>query len=200
MKLDLQIRDLQSGDRSQKVFESVEEAEAWLKDRPKFTEVLGVASHNVPREVNDALRACRRPLDEEEKLLARQLDQALDDQMREAAEARRKKEIAEAEKHRKDMASADPNRPMELRYVFNRGVANATAADPRDPTEEALAAVMAWVEERNEWVQGRGQVVGDAKLQVWPGPIPEGKGDERIISGTFIPVTAPAKADEPSDE
>jgi hypothetical protein len=195
VKLDLQVRDLQSGDRSQKMFESADDAKVWLKDRPKFTEVLGVASHNVARDVSDALKACLRPLDEEEKLLVRQLDAAADDLLREAAKARRKKELAEVEKHRAELVNADPNRPLELRFVFNRGVANAIPGDPRDPTEEAIAAVMEWVEERNEWVRGRGQVVGDAKLQVWPGPIPEGKGDKRVISGSFIPVTAPAKDD-----
>lgn len=193
MKLDLQVRDLQKGDRSLKTFESVEEAKAWLAERPKFTEVLGVASHQVPREVSNELRDCCRPLDQEEKLLVDQLDKALEDLARERAEQRRKKELEEAQRHRAEMADADPNRPMEVRYCFNAEMALTDPADTREITDVAREAVMAWVAERNEWVESRNQVVGDAKVQVWPGPIPEGKGDKRIVMGTFIPVTAPKK-------
>lgn len=192
MKIDLHVRDLQKGDRRNKAFESIEEAKAWLEDRPKFTEVLGVASHHVGGEVSDELKACLRPLDEEEKLLVRQLEQAVEDRARQRAEEMRKKELKEAEKHRAEMATADPNRAMEVRYCFNAELALADAADKRDIPPEAREAVMAWVKERNTWVESRGQVVGDAKVQVWPGPIPEGKS-ERVIMGTFVPVTAAKK-------
>ena len=52
--------------------------------------------------------------------------------------------------------------------------------------------MLAWVAERNEWVEGRGQVVGEAKVTVWPGTLPK-PGADRVQGGSFIPVTAPAK-------
>jgi hypothetical protein len=45
-------------------------------------------------------------------------------------------------------------------------------------------------------VKDRGQVVGDAKVMVWPGPIPASDGGERVKRGTFIPVTAAAPPEE----
>lgn len=192
MKLDLQIRDLKSGNRSPKPFDSVDAAKAWLKDRPKFTEVLGIASHHVPPEVSNELKACSRPLDEEEKLLVRELDAAEEAAMKKRAEERMKKELAEAEKQRKDLKDADPNRPMDVRYTYSDGLTNANSMDPREITDAIREAADAWVAERNTWVESRNQVVGDAKLQIYPNELPDGV-TERIVSGTFIPVTAPAK-------
>jgi len=80
---------------------------------------------------------------------------------------------------------------MQIRYRFNAGLSVSDPTDSRAITDEARRAATAWVEERNEWVQSRGQCVGEAALQVWPGPIPAGSRTERIITGTFIPVTAP---------
>lgn len=194
MKLDLQIRDLKSGNRSPKPFDSVDAAKAWLKDRPKFTEVLGIASHHVPPEVSSELKECSRPLDPEEKLMVQQLDAAEESAMRKRAEERMKKELAEADKQRSEMKDADPNRPMDVRFTFNAGLSVANAMDSREITEEVRAAVMEWVAERNTWVESRNQVVGDAKLQIYPGPLPDGV-TERIVTGTFIPVTAPKKED-----
>ena len=50
---------------------------------------------------------------------------------------------------------------------------------------------MEWIKERNTWVESRGQVIGIAKIQVWPGPLPEGQ-DERVVVGTFVPILAPS--------
>lgn len=63
----------------------------------------------------------------------------------------------------------------------------------RRPTEDELAAVLAWVRERDEWVEGRGQIVGDAKVTLWPGVVPAADKGERVKRGTFTPVTAPLK-------
>jgi hypothetical protein len=49
--------------------------------------------------------------------------------------------------------------------------------------------VLAWVHERTEWVTGRGQIVGEAKVTVYPGPVPPKA--ERIVVGSFVPVSAP---------
>ncbi len=192
MKLDLYIRNLQTGDREQKVFESEQEALEYLKNRPKFAEVLGVASDDVPPELNDQLRAATRPLDEEEKLLDRQRTAALEDEARKRAQKEQKRAVEEAAKHRDEIANADPNRPLEIRYRFNEGLSVADPVDTRAITDEARAAMMAWIEERNSWVASRGNVVGEAKVSVYPGPLPDGV-TERVDVGTFIPVTAPKK-------
>lgn len=192
VNIELQLRDLQTGNTSHRAFDSTSTCKAWLKDRPKFTEVIGLRSKDVPDDVNDELKAACRPLDAEETTLSTQLEQALEAAHRSAAEARRKEEEAAAAKHREEMANLPPNAPMKLRYLFNKGVATSDATDTRTPSEACLEAVKAWVEERNTWVEGRGQVVGDANLEVYPGALPEGV-ESPIISGTFIPVTAPAK-------
>ena len=69
MKFDLQTRDLKTGSTSPKTFESVEEGLTWLKDRPKYVDVMGIASHHVPLDISDQLKAAMGPLDYEEKAL-----------------------------------------------------------------------------------------------------------------------------------
>jgi hypothetical protein len=193
MKFDLQIRDLKTGNTGRKTFESVDEALAWLKDRPKFTDVLGMASHHISGEISDQLKAAMRPLDDEEKALDHKQREARDKAAEAAAKKRQIEEAAAAAQQLAAEATADPKRPMEVRWTFKDGLGKATPGDTREISAEVQAEVAAWVEERNSWVESRNQVVGDARLQVWPGEIPEGKGDERIISGTFIPVAAPKK-------
>ena len=194
MKLDLYTRDLQTGKRECKPFESEEAALAFLENRPKYLEVLGLATEEVPADVNQRLRGAMRPLDEEEKLLERQLDQAADDILRQRAEERTRREADEAAKALAEIATADPSRPLEIRYRYNAALSVATPNDDRPIGDEARDAVMAWVEERNSWVEGRGQIVGEARVTVHPGPLPDGT-TERVLSGTFIPVTAPKKDD-----
>ncbi len=190
MKIDLQIRHLKTGETSQQKFASREEAEAWLKNRPRFVDVLGVASHHIDRDVSLALRALKRPLDDEEKALGASQDKAREEALRRQAEEQRKATAAAADKHRAAMADADPNREMDIRWRFDSGMSPADGADPRAISDEVRAAVEAWIAERNEWVKGRGQVVGEAGVKVWPAVVPEGA--QRIISGTFVPVTAPS--------
>jgi hypothetical protein len=192
MKLDLYIRNLQTGKREQKVFESEQQALEFLKDRPKYSEVLGVASHDVPPELNQQLREATRPLDEEEKLLDRQRTAALEAEARKRAAKEQKRAAEAAAKHHKEIANADPNRPLEIRYRFDEELSVAEAADTRVITDEAREAVMAWIEERNSWVASRGNVVGEAKVSAYPGPLPDGVTD-RVDMGTFVPVTAPKK-------
>jgi len=192
MKIDLQIRDLKTGSTGQQAFESIEDCKSWLTQRPKYTEVLGIASHHVPAEISDELKAARRALDEEETALSKKLDQALESAHAAAAEARRREEQAAADKHRQEMANLDDNAPMTLRFLYNKGVCVADTADKREPSAACLADVKAWIEERNGWVESRGQVVGDANIEVYPSAKPDG-AESHIISGTFIPVSGPAK-------
>lgn len=192
MKLDLRVRDLKTGDTKNQPFASFDEAKSWLAARPRFTEVLGVASHNVAREISNELKDANRPLDDEETKLRDALEASVvkAEQLRRDEQARVQAAAAEAEQAA--LATADPNRPVDLRYTFNGGLMVVTPGDQRPISDEAREAVMAWIAERDEWVESRGQVVGDANLRVWPGPIPD--GEERIVSGTFIPVSGPAKS------
>lgn len=191
MKIDLQIRDLKTGETSQKKFESVEAAEAWLRERPRYTDVLGVASHHIDRDVSLALKAAKRPLDDEEKGLEVKLEAVRVEAAKKQAAEQRKKSEAAALKHQQEMATADPNRQMELRWRFDAGMMPSDRADSREISDEVKQAVEAWIAERNTWVEGRGQMVGEASVKVWPNTVPEGA--ERVVSGTFVPVTAPPK-------
>lgn len=191
-KLDLRVRDLKTGSTRQQAFDSEDAALAFLKARPQFVEVLGVASHNVTPEVNASLRAALRPLDEAERRCIFELEEAERKAEEAKAEVRRKAAEAEAATHREAMRTADPHRPMEVRYHFSQGLAIVDGSDDRVITEVAIETVTAWVAERNEWVESRNQIVGEAKVQLYPGPLPEGKS-ERVVTGSFIPVTAPPK-------
>lgn len=192
--IDLRVRDLQSGVVSVKAFDGAAAAEAWLAERPRFTEVLGVATAGLDAAVNARLKAAMRPLDAEEKALEAKLEAESAAAAAERQAAQRAKEQAAAAAHRTAMASADPNRVMEVHWRYDREMELTDPSDARPIPDEARAAVLAWVRERDEWVAGRGQVVGDAKVTVWPGPLPASAGGERVKGGTFIPVTAPAKA------
>ena len=189
-KLDLRVRDLNSGVSSLVSFDSEEAATAWLVARPKFIEVLGVATLGLDNDANNRLKASLRPLDPEEKLLERRLEAAIDAVTREREEEKMRREREASDAHRAALRGADPNRIMEVHWTFNAEMTLVDPADERKIPDEAREAVVAWVRERDEWVKDRNQVVGDAKVMVWPGPIPA--GEERVKRGTFIPVTAAA--------
>lgn len=188
----LRLRTLEDGVGRMEEHESVEVAIAWLEKRPKFTEVLGVVFEGITREDNDRMRQAMRPLEDDEKERIKAFDDK-DAKEREArAEARRKESEEAAQKMRDEAKNAPPTRPMELRYRFDDPeLVKTDGLDDREITAEAKEAVMAWVHERMEWVEPRGQTIGEAKVTVYPGVVPAKK--ERVVSGTFIPVAAPAK-------
>jgi hypothetical protein len=191
-KITLKLQDLTKGETSFKEFDHEEAALAFLRARPPMVDVLGVVFEGLSAEQNARLRAAKRPLDPAEQAAEERLAAAAE-QAAEAARALREKEAEAARaRHLEAMKTADPNRPMEVRYLYNAPLSLTDAMDPRPITDEAREAVLAWVAERNEWVEGRGQIVGEAKVTVWPGPIPK-KGAERVQGGSFIPVTAPPK-------
>lgn len=191
-KVMLRLRDLQTGDGFTREFPDVDAATTWLADRPRFNECLGVVFEGLTREDNDRMRAAMRPLDDEERASMNRLDAAEAEAKAKRAEERRK-EAEASEKAQRDAAKgADPNRPMELEYRYDREeLLKTDKFDDRPITAEAIEAVKAWVAERMEWVADRGQTVGQAKVVVYPNDVPKGK--ERASSGTFIPVTAPPK-------
>ncbi len=90
------------------------------------------------------------------------------------------------------MASADPNRPMSIRWHFDEGYSIADPFDQREITDVAKRAVEAWIAERNTWVTDRGQMVVEATLTVYPGPVPSGMEMDRIQrGGQFVPGLKP---------
>ena len=185
MTIELKVKDLQEDLVGTQTFESLEAAKAWLEDRPKFIEVFGVATRDISKEVDRELRACMRPLDDEERQRKTELAEQEDEAARQRAKARIKED---AEYHRAQMAAADPNRPLNLSYRHGTELVPTDVADLREISAEVKEAVMEWINERNTWVERRSQVVGVANLKVWPGPLPEGQED-RVIEGSFVPVS-----------
>jgi hypothetical protein len=187
MKVTLRLRDLKNGEGKHLELDDLDAAAAWLKGRPPFVDVLGVVFEGLTHEDNDRLKAAMRPLDAEE-LAAERLVNAQEAKLRSEKAAREQQELeAQTARDREEAKTADPNRPMEVAFHYKEGLRAAEALDDREISTEARDAVMAWVAERNEWVEGRGQMIGEAKVRVWPGPVPGGA--DRVLGGTFVPVT-----------
>ncbi len=192
MKILLRVRDLVTDETHDIELPDEAAARMWLIARPHMKQVLGVPTEGVPVEVSHALRDVMRPLDQEEHeavarhdLARRQeaerlaLERMLEAERAEAAEAAR-------------LAVADPKRPMKVRWSYGAPMA-VVGADPRPLNDVVQAAVEAWIAERNTWVEGRGQMVGEATVEVYPADVP--KGEERVREGgRFTPVTAVPKA------
>jgi hypothetical protein len=190
-KITLKLQDLTKGDTSFEEFDGEDATIAWLRVRPRMVDVLGVVFEGLSPEQNARLKAAKRPLDPDEVAAEALLADAAS-RAAEAAREQRERDAVEARAaHREALKNADPNRPMEVRYLYNAPLELTDKEDPRAISEEARAAILAWVAERNEWVEGRGQIVGEAKVTVWPAALP--KGADRVQGGSFIPVTAPAK-------
>ena len=190
MAIKLRIRNLKTRENGVVEFEAEPGAAVWLKDRPRFVEVLGVAGQTaIPMDLQERLRAILRPLDEDERLVARELELAVEKEDLERQTEARKREIEAAQKHAEAMRTGDPDRLMEIHWRFDKGMNLTDPVDPRAITDAAREAVLAWVAERNEWVAGRGQCVGECTVKVWPGKMPPGT-EERVKEGRFFPVSA----------
>jgi hypothetical protein len=151
----------------------------------------------LTREQNARLKAAMRPLDDDEREAETKLAAAAQKVTEEAAALRRMEEEQAQVAHRNALRSADPNRLMEVRYHYSGVVGIIDPADTREIGEEARAAIAAWIAERNEWVESRGQVVGEAKLSVWPATLPK-PGIDRVHAGSFVPVAVAAKPEAAS--
>ena len=191
-KITLKLQNLRDGETSYQEFDDEAGTLAYLRARPRFVDVLGVVFEGLTPEQNARLKEAKRPLDADEHAAEEKLAEAASKAAELARTAREREMAAAREKHREAMKNADPNRPMEVRYLYDKGLALTDPADGRAITDEAREAVLAWVAERNEWVESRGQIVGEAKVTVWPGTLPK-KGADRVQGGTFIPCTAPPK-------
>lgn len=176
-KIEFNIRDLKTGEVVCAEFPDLATAEIWLAERPAFTQVLRVVTTVAP-ETEARLREAMRPLDEKERAVMIEAE--------EAVQAERLAEIARLQAV-KDSTPKDPNRPMTLQWSLAAGVTLSDASDDREITDIAREAVLAWIAERDTWVEDRGQRVAAASLSVWPGPPPGGNEADRVVpGGTFV--------------
>jgi hypothetical protein len=186
-KLDLRIRNLETRELLYATFESEVDAARWLIDRPRFMQVMGVATHGLPREVYAMLKGIAKALDDDERALADAIDEGDRAAAHEAEAAARREDEAEMAAWREAQKTADPNRPMAIRWDMVDGFAHDDPSDPREIPEAARAAVLAWVRERDGWVADRGMRVGEAIVTVLPGDVPD--GEERVLAGgQFFPT------------
>jgi hypothetical protein len=189
----LRIRNLQTRETGVAAFETDAEAFLWLKDRPRFVEVIGMAGQTtVAMDVQDRLKGAMRPLDDDERVAEREAELAIEKEELERDKVGRANEAEMQAKHQAEARTADPERLMEVRWRFDRDMVLTDQHDPRPIPDEARAAVLAWIAERNEWVAGRGQTVGECTVKVWPGKMPA-KESERVKEGKFVPVSHEVK-------
>lgn len=191
-KLTLRLRRLEDGEGEVIEHDDVEAAMAWLRARPPMIEVLGVVFEGLSKEDNARMKGAMRPLDDAEKARIAELDAAEAKKRMERDMLRRAEAETQSAAAKAAAKNADPARPMELRYRYDwTDLQHADVNDERPITDEARAAVMAWVHERMEWVADRGQTIGEAKVMVYPGVVPAKK--DRVVSGSFVPISAPEK-------
>lgn len=190
--IDLRLRNLETTELLIASFESEVDAALWLRERPRMMEVLGVIAQSSDPALHNALRRALRPLDDDEAEIVQRLDEEAERAyaQRQEEEARRAEEERLA--HIEEMRTADPARPMQVRWSLTDGFAPMDPVDAREINADVQSAILAWVRERDTWVADRGQVVGEATLTVWPLAVPP--GEERVQrGGRFSPVPAPAK-------
>jgi len=171
-KIELRIRRLDEGDVLVAEFPDEESAEAWLRERPPFVEVLRMETP-VPVEIEARLRAAMRPLDERER--GRQ------DEHQRALLTQRTAEIRQVQLEEEE--SRAPDRLMHLQWQRGRGLTLLDTSDQRTIPPIVYDAVQAWVAERDGWVADRGEQVVAATLSVWPVTVPSGRESERIEPG-----------------
>jgi hypothetical protein len=190
--IDLRLRNLETTELLIASFDSEVDAALWLRERPRMMEVLGVIAQSSDPAMHNALRRALRPLDDDEAEIVQRLDEESERAyaQRQEDEARRADEERLA--HIEEMRTADPARPMQVRWSLTDGFAPMDPVDAREINADVQSAVLAWVRERDTWVADRGQVVGEATLTVWPLAVPS--GEERVQrGGRFSPMPAPAK-------
>ena len=185
MAIKLKIRDIRTGNANVAEFECVDECEAWLRERPRFVDVLGPSHPGAIASADEArLRQALRPLDAEEQAAQVQQDERDAAVIREALAVEQERMRKEIEARREANRDADPNRPMQVSWERGGSLENSDPADDREPNEIVRKAVEAWVAERDTWVHSRGQYVVSAQVVVWPGPLPKGTSeDERVQMG-----------------
>jgi hypothetical protein len=182
-EFEVKVRNLKSGETLIASMADCEQCIAWLAERPPFLEILGVLSDTSPAEQR-RLKEAMRPYTEEELALKREFDE----RHRAALDAQYQKELAQIEREQSATPdpNADPDRPLSVKYEVDEGL--TVVDDDRPLTDAARDAVLAWVAERNGWIESRGQLVGEAHVEVWPHEVPGGDESARVLAGgRFFP-------------
>ena len=181
---EVKVRNLKTGETMIASMADCEQCIAWLGERPPYIEILSVLSDTSPAEQR-RLKEAMRPYDDEELALKRAFDQKHQEALNEAYQ----RELAQLEQEQKSATTAegaDPNRPMSVKYEVDAGF--TVIDDDRELTDVAREAALAWVQERNGWVESKGQLVGEAHLEVWPNDVPTGDEKDRVLAGgRFFP-------------
>lgn len=180
---EVKVRNLKTGEMMVASMPDAATCIEWLKERPPFIEIVSVLSDCSPAD-SERMKEAMRPYDSVERELKARYD------VESAAKARAayQKELDAIQQDQsqavEDMAKLDPDRPMAVKYDCDAGL--EVVDDNREITEAARDACLAWVAERNEWVADKGQMIGEAHLEVWPNVVPE--GEERVREGgRFFP-------------
>ncbi len=182
---EIKVRNLETDETLIATLDSYEDALIWLRERPHLMEVLSVLSDVSPKQMHE-LKEAMRPYDEEEKSHMSSRAQEAIEAVRRVREAEEARAAAEEKLAREAAKSADPNRPMKVRWSMDTGCAINDPFDDRPVTAAAEKAILEWVAERNGWVAERGQIVAEAEVEVYPNEVPEGAS--RVLrGGQFTP-------------
>ena len=178
---EVKVRNLKTGETLVASMADAEQCIAWLEERPPFMEILTVLSDVSPAE-SRRMKEAMRPYDAAERALKAKFDAEKEADL----QRRYQDEISRIERGEFDGGDedADPNRPLAVKYEVDTGF--TVVDDSRPLTDEARAACLAWVQERNAWVEGLGQLVGAAHLEGWPNEVPDGE-DRVLEGGRFFP-------------
>ena len=178
---DVKVRNLETGELLVASMGSADECCTWLAERPPNIEIVSVLSDTSPAEQR-RLKESMRPYDEGELRLKEAYDRKTADAL--AKQYAEEMALIEGDKTPAIDPDADPNRPISVRYECDEGL--QVVEDNRELTDAAKAAVLAWVAEREEWVKAKGQMIGEAHLEVYPNDVPE--GETRVVEGgKFFP-------------
>jgi hypothetical protein len=188
----IKVRNLETDEALVATLDSYEDALTFLSDRPHMMEIITVLSDVSPKQMSE-LKEAMRAYDADEKAKMAGRAGLLAEELRKAREHEEAMAAAEEARAREAAKSADPARPMKVKWSIEEGCTSNDAFDPRPVSAVVEQAVIAWVQERNGWVAERGQIVGEAEVEVYPLDVPEG-GERIVRGGTFVPRLRPEEA------
>lgn len=172
-QIELEIRDITTGERRIACLQSEADAMTWLSERPSMVEVLRVVNvHTLPDGLEARLRGCMRPMSPDEVAAKDARYREEMGQIHRDTEAMNRQAWADATGHAEHGPASGT---MKLVWSENDGLHHADADDDRPIPAIVREAVDAWIAERNGWLHPRRQHVGGAMLEVWPAEVPEGQ-------------------------
>ena len=182
----VKVRNLETGETLIAEMEDSAQCMAWLEERPHFIEIISVLSDVSPAE-SRRLKEAMRPYNKAELALKAKYDQELVAAME--AQYKEELELIQREQKSADGQETDPDAVMSIKYDADDGLVNVE--DGRPITDAARGACEAWVRERNAWVASKGQLIGEAHLEVYPGALPDGVEERVLEGGRFFPRLKP---------